>query len=312
MEYMEATKTVIITGGNSGLGFECAKTIAKANQGWHIVLACRNAEKGIQATKVTTEETGNKNVSFLKLDLASLASVRNFVAEFQSKHLPPLQGLVCNAGITSGESIEYTKDGFELTFGVNHLGHFLLTNLLLPHFAEPARVVVVSSNTHNPDIREGKLVGQAMYLGAERLAHPDSEYKLKSGPKYTTSKLCNLLFAYELDRILQKENKKITVNSFDPGACPGTNLAGENNIRKTIMDSWFGKSLLKIMGVVASTPEKSGEAMARLLLDSRLENVSGKYFQIYEDIASSKDSYNKTFAKELWEDSIKLTNYQNS
>ena len=210
--------------------------------------------------------------------------------------------------MTGNKSIEYTKDGFELTFGVNHLGHFLLTNLLLPYFEEPARIVVVSSNTHNSAIMDGKIVGKAMYLGAERLAHPDSEYKLSDGEKYTTSKLCNLLFAYELDRILQKDNKQITVNSFDPGASPGTNLGGGNNLRKVILGSSIGKTLLKLLGIVSSTPQKSGAAMARLLLDSKLENVSGKYFQIYENIDSSKESYNKVMAKELWENSTKLTN----
>ena len=307
MENKKVTKTIIITGGNSGLGFECAKTIANANQGWHIILACRNIERGTQATEAITKETGNKNVSFLKLDLASLESVRNFVIEFQSHNLSPLHALVCNAGLTGNKLTEYTKDGFELTFGVNHLGHFLLTNLLFPYFTEPARIVVVSSNTHNPTIMDGKIVGQAMYLGAERLAHPDSEYKLSDGQKYTTSKLCNLLFAYELDRRLQKDNKQITVNSFDPGASPGTNLGGGKNLRKVILGSWIGKALLKLLGIVSSTPKKSGEAMARLLLDSKLENVSGKYFQIYEEIDSSKDSHNKAIAKELWEDSIKLT-----
>ena len=307
---MKATKTVIITGGNSGLGFECAKTIARANEGCHIILACRNAEKGMQAASIITEETGNKNVSFLKLDLASLSSVRNFVADYQLQQLPALHGLICNAGMVNNNALKCTNDGFETTFGVNHLGHFLLTNLLLPSFAEPSRIVVVSSNTHNPAIREGKLVGKAIYLGAEKLAHPTAEYNLTGAQRYTTSKLCNLLFAYELDRRIKKENRQITVNSFDPGASPGTNLGGKKNFRTIVMGSWFGKQLIKTLGIVSSTPEKSGAAMARLLLDAKLENVSGRYFQIYNEIASSDDSYNQTMATELWHDSAKLTKYQ--
>ena len=84
-------KTVIITGGNSGLGFECAKAIAHAHQGWHIVLACRSKEKGMQAVDTITSETNSKNVSMLQLDLASLESVRNFVNEYQKKSYPPLK-----------------------------------------------------------------------------------------------------------------------------------------------------------------------------------------------------------------------------
>jgi len=97
---MKAIQTVIITGGNSGLGFECAKAIAHSHQGWHIVLACRSNEKGMQAIETITSETGNKNVSMLQLDLASLKSVRNFVNEYQRMSYPPLKGLICNAGGT--------------------------------------------------------------------------------------------------------------------------------------------------------------------------------------------------------------------
>ena len=302
-------KTVIITGGNSGLGFECAKVIARANEGWHIVLACRNTEKGTQAAETIIAEANNRNVSVLELDLASLDSVRNFVEEYQRKSLPELHALVCNAGLTNGDELNYTKDGFELTFGVNHLGHFLLTNLLRPIFSEPARIIVVSSNTHNPDTRDGKIVGQATFIGAKNLAYPDSEHKLSGAQRYTTSKLCNLLFAYELDRRIKKDGKHITVNAFDPGATPGTNLGGGNSVRKAVLGSWFGKLLLKMLGIVSSTPKKSGAAMARLVLDPKLNDVSGKYFQLYEPIASSKDSYNQQMAEELWEDSSTLTNY---
>ncbi len=300
-------KSVIITGSNSGLGFECAKTIARANQDWHIILACRTPQKGIQAVEAIIQATGNKNVSFLQLDLASLASVRRFVSEFEAKKLPPLQGLICNAGLVADDKLAYTKDGFEIAFGVNYLGHFLLTNLLLSHLAEPARIIVVSSNTHNPVTRDGQLVGKAVFWGAQKLAHPDSASKLSGGQRYTTSKLCTLLFTYELDRILRKKARQITVNAFDPGASPGTNLGGGKSLRKVILGSWVGKLLLSLLGVVSSTPEKSGAAMAHLLLDTRLKHVSGKYFQLNTEIASSADSYNKTIAKELWEDSVKLT-----
>jgi len=305
-------KTVIITGGNSGLGFECAKAIAHAHQGWHIVLACRSNEKGRQAVDTITSETDNKNVSMLQLDLASLESVRNFVNEYQRVSYPSLKGLICNAGLLVPEGTQYTEEGYELTFGVNHLGHFLLTNILLNHFVEPGRIIVVSSNTHNPGVREGTMA-PATYLGAKKLAQPDTEQELTGRQRYTTSKLCNLLFAYELDRRLRKKEKNITVNAFDPGLTLGTNLiGGRRSLRRRILGSWFGRKLLERRGIVTSTPKRSGEAMGRLLLDSELEKVSGKYFQILEEITSSEESYNQEKAKELWESSKELTNFQES
>ena len=305
-------KTVIITGGNSGLGFECAKAIANAHQGWHIVLACRSNERGMQAVDTITSETDNKNVSMLQMDLSSLESVRNFVNEYQMKSYPSLQGLICNAGILAPEETQYTKEGFELTFGVNHLGHFLLTNLLLDHFVEPGRIVVVSSNTHNPGVPEGQMA-PATYLGAKKLAHPDSDHEISGRQRYTTSKLCNVLFAYELDRRLREKRRNITVNAFDPGFTPGTNLmGGSNNLRRTILGSGLGQRLFEMRGIISSTPIKSGEAMGRLLLDPQLEKVSGKYFQVLEEIPSSEDSNNQEMAKELWESSKELTSFQES
>ncbi|MBY8988085.1 MAG: SDR family NAD(P)-dependent oxidoreductase [Candidatus Lokiarchaeota archaeon] len=303
---MKANKTVIITGGNSGLGFECAKAIAHAHEGWHIVLACRNNEKGMQALDLITSITDNKNLSMLQLDLASLESVRNFVNVYQMKGYPPLKGLICNAGLIVHGGNPVTEEGFELTFGVNHLGHFLLTNLLLNQFVEPGRIVSVSSNTHNSGVREGQMA-PATYLGAKKLAYPDTDQELSRMQKYTTSKLCNILFAYELDRKLRKEEINITVNAYDPGFSPGTNLGGDGMSGMTVDRKMFEK-----MGIVTSTPEDSGKAMARLLLDPQLEKVSGKYFQILEEISSSEESYDEEKAKELWESSKELTSFQES
>lgn len=304
-------KTVIITGGNSCLGFGCAKAIAHAHQGWHIVLACRSNERGMRAIDTITSETDSKNVSMLQLDLSSLESVRNFVNEYQMMSNPALKGLICNAGLVVREGTQYTKDGFELTFGVNHLGHFLLTNLLLDQFAEPGRIIVISSNTHNPEVREGRM-GRATFPGTEKLAHPDKDQELSGMQRYATSKLCNLLFAYELDRRLRKKEVNITVNAFDPGFTPGTNLGGGGNSRTTNMGSREVRKMSKELGIVTSTPKISGEAMGRLLLDSQLEKVSGKYFQILEEISSSEESHNQEKAKELWEGSEELTSFQES
>jgi light-dependent protochlorophyllide reductase len=300
---MTINKTVIITGANSGLGFECAKTIAKANQGWHIILACRNVNKGEEARQKLINETQNQAINVMELDLASLQSVRDFVLIFQKTNFPPLHGLINNAGMQVLNGLEYTKDGYEIAFGTNHLGHFLLTNLLLQYLQAPARIVVVSSGTHDPDTIEGKF-NKPLFLGAKSLATMANEKEMTGIQRYATSKLANLFFAYELDRKLKGKN--ITVNAYDPAYVPATNLVQsiKNPLARWILRASTG--FFKLLGVVSSTPDVSGGAIARLLLDEKLEGVSGKYFQILEEKQSSKQSYDVKIAEQLWEDSLEL------
>jgi NAD(P)-dependent dehydrogenase (short-subunit alcohol dehydrogenase family) len=119
-------RTFIITGGNSGLGYQCALDIAKTSKDYHIVIASRNTEKGELACKEISSLSGNENVKHLSLDLGSLDSVRSFSKEFYNLKLPPLCGIVCNAAANFSSNLSKSKDGIDLTFAVNHLGHFLL------------------------------------------------------------------------------------------------------------------------------------------------------------------------------------------
>jgi len=297
-------KSVIITGANSGLGFQCSKVIAQSNNGWHIIMACRSLEKGNKARQGLLALYPEAKITVMALDLGSLESVHSFVEEFANSDFPPLHGLINNAGLQVMSGVEYTKDGFELTFGTNHLGHFLLTNLLMPFLSRPARRVVVSSGTHDPQTLEGKF-NKPLFLGASRLAYPTSENEMSGMQRYATSKLANLLFAYHLaDRC---KNENIAVNAFDPAAVPGTNLL------QSIKSPWirglirFSTRFSAFFGVRISTPETSGAAMARLLLDEKLNGVTGKYYQVFEEKCSSNQSYDRQLARELWEDSIKLT-----
>jgi light-dependent protochlorophyllide reductase len=301
---MAADKSVIITGANSGLGFACAKAIAKANKGWHIVIACRDVQKGDEAKQKLVSETGNTEISVLALDLASLQAVRDFVDQFRRLNVPPLRGLINNAGIQVMQGLAYTKDGYELTFGTNHLGHFLLTNLLIDQLKTPARIVVVSSGTHDPDTIEGRF-NKPVFLGASQLANPKNEKEMAGIQRYSTSKLANLFFAYELARKLKA--KLVTVNAFDPAAVPETNLlrSVENPTLRSLVRASL--SAFKWIGVVTSTVDASGSAMARLLLDEKLENVTGKYFQVNQEKRSSTASYDESVAAQLWRDSAVLT-----
>jgi light-dependent protochlorophyllide reductase len=298
---MTVDKTVIITGANSGLGFVAARTIAQSGKGWHVVLACRDVAKGEAAKQRISESTDSSAISVMELDLSSMQSVRHFAETFDSAKLPPLHGLINNAGMQMMSNEPHsTSDGFEVTFATNHLGHFLLTNFLLPKLEKPARIIVVGSGTHDPDTIDGRFT-KPVFLGAKRLAMPESKKEMSGPQRYSTSKLANILFAYELAKRL--ENTGNTVNVFDPMATPDTNLVKNPIIRSISRQTWF----LNMLRVKTSTQEKSGTAMARLLLDPKLERISGKYFRVNDEVKSSKQSYDSQLAKQLWADSLELT-----
>jgi NAD(P)-dependent dehydrogenase (short-subunit alcohol dehydrogenase family) len=315
-------KTVVVTGGNAGLGYECAKAIAASGPEWCVVLAVRGAEKGERAALGIAEVTGNPNVEAMGLNLASLASVRSFAGELARREdLPLLRAVVCNAGVQVVSGSRYTEDGFEETFAVNHLGHFLLANLLLGQLEAPARIVFVSSGTHDPGRRTG--MPAPRYRGTRAMAYPErylapaeeGESPGKVGRRrYTASKLCNAMCAYELDRRLRAQGLSvpeapIDANAFDPGAVPGTGLARDwGPLARLAWDRVAGRlvPVLRRLGVPFSTPEASGRALARLVTDPSLEGVSGRYFEIDEEARSSEESYNPGNARELWESSAAL------
>ena len=168
--------TAIVTGANTGLGFECARALAETND-WHVIVACRSADKGREAVKRLLAQTrrSENDIEAMTLDLASLESVRDFARNYAAERRPPLRALVCNAAtqIVSGRT--FTKDGFETTFGVNHLGHFLLVNLMLAQMMPPARIVIVSSGTHDPAQTTG--MPPPIYRRARFLARPDEDTK---------------------------------------------------------------------------------------------------------------------------------------
>lgn len=146
------TGTAVITGASSGLGLQCARALLRRDASWHAVLAVRDPARG----RAAMEELGEPNrCSVLEVDLASVRSVRSFVETVRTTPLPPIRALVCNAGLQVVSGIAFTDDGVEMTFGVNHLGHFALVTGILDWLARPARIVVVSSGTHDPSKHTG-------------------------------------------------------------------------------------------------------------------------------------------------------------
>ena len=302
----QANKTVIITGANTGLGYYCAEAIARSGQDWHIIIASRNLSRVEEAVRTLMAETESPNIEGMALDLASLASVRQFVQDFIAGERPPLQAIVCNAGIQVVSDTLYTEDGFEMTFGVNHLGHFLLVNLLLPQMSDRSAIVFVSSDTHDPDANTG--MPDPQYQDAKLLAFPanndnDTNISNVGRRRYSTSKLCNILCAYELSRRLQKQQLNITVNAFNPGLMLDTKLARDySQAELAALSTTISQSVLEN----AKDSKTMGSILARLILDPSLDRVTGKYFDGLEEVRSSNESYDEKKATELWESSAEL------
>ncbi|GAG24419.1 unnamed protein product, partial [marine sediment metagenome] len=184
-----AGKTIIVTGGNSGIGFEAAR--AFAGRGAQLVLACRNPQKAGDAVDRLLAAHADAQVEVLPLDLASLASVRDFAKQFSERY-PSLDVLCNNAGVMA-LPLRRTADGFEMQVGTNHLGHFALTGLLLDKLlATPgSRVVNVSSTAHK--------IGK---VDLDDLNYQTRRYRKWAA--YGQSKLANLYFTYELQRRLER------------------------------------------------------------------------------------------------------------
>jgi light-dependent protochlorophyllide reductase len=298
-------QTTIVTGGNGGLGYQCARIIAAASPQWHVIIASRDQSKSMKAVRSIISASGNSNVAAMDLNLGSLDSVRRFEKDFAASRLPPIGAIVCNAGIQVISGINYNDDGYETTFAVNHLGHFLLVNLLLRHLSDHARIVVVSSGTHNPDQFTG--MPKPAYTSAASVARPQTggESGTDGRRAYTTSKLCNVMFTYELSRRLRAEGHDgISVTAFDPGLMPGTGLARDYHPFQKFLWNYLMPALRFIPNV--NSTNKSGADLARLALDPGLEGVSGKYFVGRRSVSSSKDSYDERKAAELWDSSVTM------
>jgi NAD(P)-dependent dehydrogenase (short-subunit alcohol dehydrogenase family) len=300
-------KTVIITGGNSGLGFQCAKNIAISDPNYHILLACRNAKKADTAVETLKKETGNPNISAMELDLASLSSIRLFYEAFSRANLPPLYAVVCNAGISAGgvPGSSCTKDGYEMIFGVNHLGHFLLANLLLNRMGKSGRIVFISSDMHNPPAFFRLKV---VYDSAKAISDRSAGML-----QYCTSKLCNLYCTYEMARLIATQtDRQITVNAFNPGAMSDTNFVRvEGSALLQAISRVFSRVMGSIVGK-SSSSVKSGANLASLITDPSFNNMTGKYLDRGKEVKSSPLSYNKENARELWVTSMELSKLSQS
>lgn len=301
------TRSILITGGTLGLGFHAATELARQLPNHCIVVASR--KDADQSAASINKKLGRNNVQFMPLDLSDLKNVRSFVQSWGEKSLPPISHLLLNAALQFPGETQYTVDGFEATFGISHVGHALLFHLLQPYLADEARIIVTSSGTHDPAQKSG--LPDATYNTAEEVAHPPASAQKVSGRfYYSTSKLCNILWTYALHRRLTKlPNKTWTVVAFDPGLMPGTGLARDAGPVLRFLWHSVMPSVIPLLKCLISpnvhTPEESGANLAWVALNDRAKTTSGVYYEMREQIKSSKDSYNEAKQEDLWAWTIK-------
>jgi NAD(P)-dependent dehydrogenase (short-subunit alcohol dehydrogenase family) len=276
-------RTVLITGANSGIGLEAAVQLGEL--GAHVVITARDPDKGVAAVAAIVDRCGNDAVDLVMLDLSDLVSVRSCATEVLDR-FPALHVLVCNAGLTLSTRSE-TAQGIEYLFGVNHLGHFLLVDLLRQRLVEsaPSRVVVVSSDMH-----------RIAYRG---LAFDDlqSTRRYVSYDVYGKSKLANILFTRELARRL--DGTGVTANALHPGLVK-TNFGGEGDTRVT---QRFVRMLPRQFAIDAT---KGADTVAYLAASDEVATASGGYYVNRKLTDPSRHARDDAAATRLWEVSEQL------
>ncbi|CAN9511210.1 unnamed protein product [Ophioblennius macclurei] len=279
-------KTVIVTGSNTGIGKWTAIDLAK--RGARVILACRSQQRGMSALEEVKKVTGSQQVVFMQLDLGSLKSVRSFAEAFL-KSEARLDILINNAGIYMQGR---TEDDLGLMFGVNHIGHFLLTHLLLDRLKQcgPSRIVNVSSLGHNFGEIDFDCLTKHKALGL------GTSFK-EVFQIYCHSKLCNVLFTHELAKKLKET--QVTCFSLHPGAI-NTELARNTSAVLQLV-------LTPLTAFFFKNPIQGCQTTLHCALQQGIESLSGRYFsncKVREVYPKAKDD---AAAKKLWELSEKLS-----
>ncbi len=274
-------KTILVTGATSGIGLEASVTLAR--EGHKVVLVGRDEAKTRRTVDEVKQRSGSSNVESMLCDFASQASIRAFTEAYRAKY-DRLDVLVNNAG-TVNEHRTLTKDGIESTFAVNHLGYFLLTNLLLDLIVKsaPARIVVVSSAGH--------------YRGTmdlDDLGFEKGCYGIMKA--YTRSKLANVMMTRSLAKRL--EGKGVTVNALHPGG-----------VATRIWDGapkWSQPILSVVKKLVLITPEQGGKTLSYLATSPEVEGITGKYFEKNKQKGCAPLARDEALAEKVWVKSAEL------
>jgi NAD(P)-dependent dehydrogenase (short-subunit alcohol dehydrogenase family) len=280
MDIQMRDKTVLVTGATNGIGLVTARELAR--MGAQVTIVSRNAEKCAAVAEAIKKETGNP-VEFIPADLSTLAGIMQAAAGFRQCH-NRLHVLVNNAGgFFNKRSV--TCDGLEMTFALNHVNYFLLTNLLLEVLKDsaPARVINVASGIHmGARLEFDNLQGEKRYAGFRA---------------YGQSKLANVIFTYELARRLEESG--VTVNTLHPGYVD-TGLSLNNGFFFRV----FARLSARLFG---RKSEEGAQTSIYLASSPEVEGVTGKYFTDCKPVQSSLESYDNATAEKLWQVSLELT-----
>lgn len=273
----------LVTGANTGIGLETARSLARL--GATVVMTARDVDKGRAAVEEVRRTSDNDDVELLELDLASTASIRRAAASFLDRH-DALHVLVNNAGLVLSER-RTTEDGFEATFGVNHLGHFLLTWLLLDRLkaSAPARVVNVASDVHRA----------SMGLDFDDLQREKRRYIGLAA--YNDSKLANVLFTRELARRLDASG--VVVHAVHPGAVKsGFSRDGDTQ-------GWF-KAVMDLGRPFMITPQQGARTTVHVAVSDDAGQTTGEYWYRRKRRTPSRHARDDAAARRLWEASVAL------
>jgi NAD(P)-dependent dehydrogenase (short-subunit alcohol dehydrogenase family) len=276
-------KICMITGANSGIGK--ATALGLARMGATVIMVCRDRANGEEAQNEIKTTSGNTAVDLMLADLSSQQSIRELVENVQQRY-PQLHVLINNAGVAMLSRKE-TVDGLEMTFAINYLAPFLLTNLLLDRLknSAPARIVNVSSESH-----------QSGYIKMIDLQAED-DYKTMNA--YAQSKLALVMFTYELARRLQGTD--VTANCLHPGFVA-------TNIGRSGTTNPVARAIIKLIFARGLSPEEGAKTSIYLASSPEVEGVTGKYFAKSIPIRSAQISYDEHLQHKLWELSAKLVN----
>lgn len=270
-------KTAIVTGANSGMGMATARALL--DEGATVIMLCRSEKRGKEAYEKLLED-GNGRTYLILADLGDYGSVRNFVKQVKES-FARIDILVNSAGFISLDRQE-TKEGLERQFGINHVGHFLLTTELLDMMGEGSRIVNVASGAH----KTGKI-----HFDDINLHKGFNVFKA-----YSQSKLANVLFTRELAR--RVKDRGITVNCCHPGAV-ATNIGIDR-------ETGFGKTVTKLLKPFFQTPEQGAATAIFLATDEAVKDITGEYFYKCKIAKSSKRSKDMELVKRLFEFSEQL------
>jgi NAD(P)-dependent dehydrogenase (short-subunit alcohol dehydrogenase family) len=268
-------RVVVMTGATAGLGAHAVQHIA-AQPDTRVIVGARGSGRTVPS-----------GVEVIPLDLASLASVREFAdAVTQRLGKTRIDILVLNAGMQTSNTEARSADGYELTFAVNHLAHYLLARLLMPHMADHGRLVITTSETHDPAVSP---MGPKT-LDPQALAHPN---KNGSGIRaYAASKLCTLMTALSLAVLDDVKARQITVIAFSPGLTGGTSLGRDSSLFMRVFVTVLMHTVFRLAGLfrpeyVIGTPERSGEALAKVALGV----ISPPPGRIYVSLVKGKPTF---------------------